>query len=343
MTKTDEGYLIGKAIFTRTGLFKYQRSDGSVYNEFRSEEEVFNEDSINSFKLKPITNNHPEEGHLDSSNVSKYQVGNIGEDLRRDGNNLVGSVIITDAKAIKDIQNGKRELSLGYKTLLVKKDGVHNGEPYQYAQTNIKGNHLAIVYQGRAGHEARLRIDSQDAICVNINNNNKKEMSEKDNSKEFQEKIDSLEANKKVLTDKIGELAIKVDSLEGERDALKSKLEEALKIDHSKELANLVKERVELEKVAGKILKTDLAEKSDNDIMTDVIKLQNPDLKLDGKSDDYVKAYFDSCVSSFQKKNLDEQKQLFSNKTDKDIDKTGSEMSLSQQINNNIKTFNLGK
>jgi len=334
MTKTDEGYLIGKAIFTRTGIFQYQRADGTVYNELRTPEEVFSQDSINSFKLKPITNNHPQEA-VNADNISKYQVGNIGEDLKRDGNNLVGSIIITDSKTIKDINNGKRELSLGYKVALVKEDGILGNENYQFKQTNIRGNHLAIVYQGRAGHEARLNFDSQDAVCVNINNNNNdNKMSEKD-TKELQEKLDSLETNKKSLTDKIGELSIKCDTLEGERDALKTKLDEASKLDHSKEISEKVKARVDLEKTAGKILKKDLSDKADSEIMTEVIKSEMSDLNLDGKSEEYLKACFDSCVSLVSKKNLDEQKGLFKGDSVKEDSKV--EWTQSEIINNRIK------
>tara|TARA_R110000868_G_scaffold156005_3_gene382677 strand:+ start:835 stop:1848 length:1014 start_codon:yes stop_codon:yes gene_type:complete len=334
MTKTDEGYLVGKAIFTRTGIFKYQRADGSSYNELRTSDEVFNQDSINSFKLKPITNNHPQET-VNADNIGKYQVGHIGEDLKQDGDKLVGSIMITDSQTIKDIQNGKRELSLGYKVALVKEDGQFKGQAYEFKQTNIRGNHLAIVYQGRAGHQARLNLDSQDAVCVNINNNNNNNMSEKDNSKELQEKLDTLETNKKSLTDKVGELSIKCDVLEGERDALKIKLDEALKVDHSEELANLVKSRVELEKTAEKILKKDLSDKVDNDIMSEVILSQAPDLKLDGKSDEYLKACFDSCVSLRGKENLDKQKELFKGDSVKQDSKI--ELSQSDIINNRTK------
>lgn len=341
MTKTDEGFLVGKAIFTRTGIFKYQRADGSVYNELRTPEEVFNQDSINSFKLKPITNNHPTT-KVNADNAKDLQVGHIGEDLKRDGNNLIGSIMITDSQTIKDVENGKRELSLGYTTELVKEDGDVNGESYEFKQTNIKGNHLAIVYQARAGRQARLNLDGQDAVCVNINNNKKEDMfTEKDNSKELKEKIDSLETdkksletNKKSLSNKIGEMQIKIDSLEGERDALKSKLE--AKKDTSEEVAKLVKARKDLEKKAEKVLNTDVSDKTDSEIMIEVIQKENSALKLDGKSEEYLKASFDTILSMKSKSDdsLSKQSSLLKRKADCEADKNDSvELSQSEIIN----------
>jgi hypothetical protein len=343
MTKTDEGYLVGKAVFTRTGIFQYQRADGSIYNELRTSEEVFSQDSINSFKLKPVTNNHPEE-KVDVDNIKNYQVGNIGEDLKRDGSNLVGSVIITDSQTIKDIENGKRELSLGYTVELIKEDGEFEGQQYEFKQTNIRGNHLAIVYQARAGRQARLNLDGQDAVCVNNINNNNNKMSEKDNSKDLQSKIDTLEENKADLSKKIGEMQIKIDSLEGERDALKEKIDSISKKDNSEEIASLVKARKELEKTAESILNKDLSEKTDSEIMLEVIK-ENSELKMDGKSEEYIKATFDAVVNLKAKAddNLSNQNKLFELKSDSVADKTSSSLSLSDQINNNVKIYNLGK
>lgn len=340
MTRTDEGFLVGKAVFTRTGIFKYQRADGSVYNELRTAEEVFNQDSINSFKLKPITNNHPTV-KVNADNAKELQVGHIGEDLKRDGNNLVGSIMITDSATIKDIENGKRELSLGYTTELVKEDGNLFGESYEFKQTNIRGNHLAIVYQARAGRQARLNLDGQDAVCVNINNNKKEDMSEKDNSKELQDKIDTLETNKKGLTDKIGEMQIKIDTLEGERDALKtkiSKLEE--KKDNSDEIAQLVKARKDLEKKAEKVLNADVSDKTDSEIMIEVIQKEDSEFKSDGKSEEYLRGRFDTIVSMRSKTtcNLNKQKDLFKNKSDSVTDKDDNvQLSQSEIINQRIR------
>ena len=40
------------------------------------------------------------------------------------------------------------------------------GERYDHRQTNIRGNHVAIVRKGRAGPDVKLLLDSEDAILV---------------------------------------------------------------------------------------------------------------------------------------------------------------------------------
>ena len=40
-------------------------------------------------------------------------------------------------------------------------------EPFDFRQTNIRYNHLAIVDEARAGPEARITLDGQDAVLIN--------------------------------------------------------------------------------------------------------------------------------------------------------------------------------
>lgn len=332
MTKTDEGFLKGRAIITRTGIFKYQRSDGSIYNELRTPEEVFANDSIESFKLKPITNDHPQE-KVNADNVKKYQVGNIGDDVKRDGDHLTASIIVTDSAAIADVEGGKKELSLGYQVALIKEDGNFNGQDYQFKQTNIRGNHLAIVYQGRAGHQARLNLDSQDAFCVNINNNNKKDMSDKDKNdlEKSQFKIDSLESDNKALKESVGDLKIRHDKLEGERDALKAKLEEANKKDHSVDVNKLVKARLDLEKKAGLILKDEMKDDmSDKDIRLAVIKKLSPEFEGKDREDSYIEARFDTIIEIHTDEKIKEQFTFMGTKLDGDQKKDKKDVTRTQ-------------
>ena len=44
---------------------------------------------------------------------------------------------------------------------------VYNGEPFDFRQTNIRYNHLAIVDEARAGPEARIVLDGEDAVLIN--------------------------------------------------------------------------------------------------------------------------------------------------------------------------------
>jgi hypothetical protein len=117
-TRTSDGFLKGRAVVTSVGVFTYQNKDGSFTRELRLPEEVFNADSLESMKMKPVANDHPTEKITDE-NVKKYQVGSLGsnpssnnqirswegytpEDELTDGFHVAIDMIIHDGDAIKN-------------------------------------------------------------------------------------------------------------------------------------------------------------------------------------------------------------------------------------------------
>lgn len=160
--KTPQGFLRVPARLTRTGIFLYRRADGTMRRELRLPEHVFDAASMASFSLAPLTLDHPPEP-VTPDNVAKYRVGTVGENIRRDGDYMATTVVIENADAIKAVESGKRELSNGYECVLDETPGEWNGEKYDAIQTAIVANHSAIVQQGRAGPEVRLRMDAADA------------------------------------------------------------------------------------------------------------------------------------------------------------------------------------
>ena len=162
------GYLKVKATFSRVGIQRYTarelglqgRPPGDILRILRPEEEVFAQDSLESFESVPVTNDHPPE-NVTPQNVKKYGVGiTLGKRIR-DGEVTTGEILIQDAQAIEDIQNGKAELSDGYACEIVMTPGVWNGQPYDGSKRNIRGNHTAIVGAGRCGGACRI----QDSMC----------------------------------------------------------------------------------------------------------------------------------------------------------------------------------
>lgn len=326
LTETKEGYLVGNAIATRTGVFQYRKADGSIQRELRLPEDVFSQDTIDSFKLLPITDNHPTE-FVNADNAKALSVGITGEDVKQFNDSyLLTPLKITDKSAVNTTKGGKRGLSYGYTVDLVKQDGVYKGEKYDYIQKNIRGNHLAIVYQGRAGQEARLRLDSGDAECVIINSTNFTMKTLKLDGKEFEvqeevaSKLDSLEAENTSLTTNTKELQSKLDSLAGEKDAIQLKLDEELKKDNSALIAKQVKNRIDLEKKACAILKEDVSDLADLEIKIKVIKSVAPEFKADGQSEDYLNARFDASIDFRKDINLAENMKLVSYKAPEKID-----------------------
>lgn len=328
LKETPEGFLEGFAVATRVGVFQYQRADGSIQREFRPPEEVFNEDSINSFKMLPITDNHPDE-MVNADNAKELSIGFTGQEIKKiDEQYMAPYLKITDKKAVQNAKQGlKKGLSWGYKVNLVKKDGIYKGERYDYIQTNIRGNHLAIVHQGRAGDQAKLRVDSEDAICVfntNFNDNQKNMKKYRLDGKDIEvaeevaAKLDSDAAEISSLKNTNKEQKSKIDSLEGERDALKTKVEAESKKDHSAEIAEKVKAKVALIKKAGEFFKADedLTSLTEREIHVKAINAVQPDAKFDGRSDEYVAATFDTICEFRKDKNLAKSFEIASDKKD---------------------------
>ena len=143
---TNEGYLIDHPILTSCGIFEYTNPDGSIRRELRLPEHVFAEESLKTYKGKPIIITH-EAGVVNKGNVDREQIGTILTDGYQDGDDVRAEIIIHDTDAMKEC--GLKELSLGYNLDLVEEPGTWNGEPYDAIQTNIAINHLALVASAR--------------------------------------------------------------------------------------------------------------------------------------------------------------------------------------------------
>lgn len=163
--KTPEGFLICKDVpIARTGTQQYRGcefggpvADG-IYNVQRPEAEVFDRAAVASFEGKPVCDEHPEED-VTPDNYGQYMKG-VCRDVRRgDGdlsNCLVADLVIYDADLIGKIEAGKREISCGYDCLW------NPTSDSSYDQLEIRGNHVAVVDRGRAGHKVAIRDTADD-------------------------------------------------------------------------------------------------------------------------------------------------------------------------------------
>ena len=164
--ETQEGFLICRNVpIARTGEQKYLRRDidpESNSNEevtlIREEKEVFDPAAIASFEGKPVTNNHPNE-LLKSDDVRFFERGHAQNVRRGEGefsDYLVADLHIHDAELIEAVKNGKREISCGYNYVCEERDG-------KFYQTNIRGNHVAVVDKARAGETVAIMDSIQPA------------------------------------------------------------------------------------------------------------------------------------------------------------------------------------
>lgn len=158
---TADGYLVADAKIARTGIQQYRgdemgRPDLSVVRVYRPEDEVFSKDALASMAHRPITVNHPTEA-VTAANWKQHSVGQVGGEVARDGDHVRVPLVLMDQGAIDAVQAGKRQLSVGYSADIDWTAGVTaDGHAYDAVQRRIRGNHLAIVDQARAGPACRI-------------------------------------------------------------------------------------------------------------------------------------------------------------------------------------------
>lgn len=131
-----------------------------VYRGYRPASELSKPETIESVNGIPIQLAH----HMDyADNPAKNtRVGSTGTDGAFHSPFLTNSLHIQDKNAIDRINDGSmRELSLAYRYKPVFQPGeTPDGEKYDFVMTDISANHLALVDEGRAGHEV-LVYDSK--------------------------------------------------------------------------------------------------------------------------------------------------------------------------------------
>lgn len=158
--REPEGYLICVNVpIARSGTQQYlqdeigQRGEKAV-TVYRPEEEVFSPATMASFEGMPVTNDHPDnEDGVNAENsqyLAKGHCQNVRRGTGKDKDLLIADLVIMDPGTIEDIMNGKREISCGYNYELSEEDG-------KLVQRQIRGNHIAIVDKGRAGHRVCIK------------------------------------------------------------------------------------------------------------------------------------------------------------------------------------------
>lgn len=157
-TFTGDGYLTAPATLARAGVFRYlaselglkDRKPNDVVMVFRSPETL--DAALETFESQTITLDHK---WTTAANWRDNAIGDV-RDVEIHGDSMVGTLIVRDAAAIKAIQKGTSQLSNGYLAKLVHRPGKHQGQDYEFEQTDLHGNHVAIVPKARNGPECRI-------------------------------------------------------------------------------------------------------------------------------------------------------------------------------------------
>ena len=172
--RTTDGYLVTEARVARGGniqdYYGHEIGEGEpnqLFKVWRPEDEIFRADSLATFAHKPVTWQHPDK-QVTPENWRQEAVGHLGGDVVRDGEFVRVPMMIADKSAIDRIEDGTREISMGYECELVMQPGkTPDGRAYDAYQKNIRINHCAIVPAGRAGPQCRIgdsakRINSEE-------------------------------------------------------------------------------------------------------------------------------------------------------------------------------------
>ena len=119
-----------------------------IYHVYRPAEEL--EKAYKTFNGLPLLlEHHPES----AENPQKlHRVGSLGDQAIWNPPYIDVALHVTDQDAIDAIKDGRfKELSAAYQYDPVLHYGEFDGSPYEVVMTNIRGNHVALVKEGRAG------------------------------------------------------------------------------------------------------------------------------------------------------------------------------------------------
>lgn len=248
--ETPEGYLLCLSVpIARTGWQDYGEGetpleclDGTI-RIYRDAKEVFRPQTVASFEGKSVTIKHPRDfvNPQNWKDLSKGIVQNVrkADEKDEDGEeSLLADLLVTDEFAIQLVKSGLREVSCGYEA-----EYEQTGEG-KGAQTNIVGNHLALVEEGRAGQTYAINDHKGKVIMANVLKDLKDkirslaktvdEAAEKEDKKEAKddkakdmEKSEGMKVVDKEMMDElvkaVKDLSEKVDGMKGAKDDAEEK------------------------------------------------------------------------------------------------------------------------
>lgn len=157
---TDEGFLVCSGVpVSRTGTLLYAPGElpippglDGLIRVHRSDDQVFAPEAIASFEGKSLVDLHPGVD-VTPANWRRFAVGHVQNVRRGVGDQshmMIADLVVKDAKAIAAVRAGKRHLSAGYEATYA------IVSPGNATQSNIRGNHVALVPEGRCGAQCSI-------------------------------------------------------------------------------------------------------------------------------------------------------------------------------------------
>lgn len=308
------------ANLTRGGIFRYRNPDGSERVEYRPPEEVFKADSLASMEGVPVTIGHPDQ-MVSALTIHKLRHGYVVDGSpRQDGDHVVATLQLETGLIQGRVDSGDLvEISMGY---TVTEDWTPGTAPcgtdYHLIQRNPRYNHAAVGPEnwGRAGNEARMRLDGNGDVIFPEEKTDQKEapaMEIEIDGKRFEKGSDAHIAYVTQRADsKVVAAEARADKAEADAQAATERADKAeARADKAeadaKEAASperidsLVAERTRIVTKAAGIIgeEAKFDGKSNHDIMIEAIEAHGTELSAERKdSADYVGAYFDAIAET---------------------------------------------
>lgn len=177
---TNGWFEVKRNPLSKVGIYPYSGAQigappherDKVFRVYRPAEELGHADTIESFKLVPLIDDHTMLGDGFTDTDTKGVAGVIGESVFFEGDTLYGNPKIYSAALAEKIKNGKTELSMGYKCKYDFSPGIWNGQQYDVVQRVLRGNHVALVDEGRMGPEVAIldhmviTVDAKETLPV---------------------------------------------------------------------------------------------------------------------------------------------------------------------------------
>lgn len=312
------------------------RAPNDLVTAYRPHESVFDPASLATYDNADITVEHPDK-MVDSASYPSVSVGHVISPGRPEGDFVVADLLIKDQSAIDAIEGGKAELSAGYDVEYIHQPGTApDGTQYEFIQSGIVVNHVALCDRARAGHMARLfdHHTAQEAEMshkVTLDSGVKVEVADEATQSLIQTTLDSLrkraedaENEKKAAEDEKEKAEAKADASDEELEELKKKTsEDAI----SGRVSEVISAMDSARKVAGDEFTCDSV------LPLEIMRASLDSAKVSCKRHEswdkapeaYVQAAFDVAVE--KKEAEDEEEEEGKNKTSDSHRKLGEDLS----------------
>lgn len=304
---TPEGFLLCRNVpLTHTGSLRYMKGehpfdvDGEVVMK-RDPAELFSPATMASFEGKDLTIQHPEDfvdpdNYQELTNGVLFNIRKSSEKMEVEGESvevLLGDILVKAKEAITQVNDGVREVSLGYDAfweLINDSEGRH---------TKIIGNHIALVSSGRAGIECRINDHKKENEVMG------KELADKF-KKLFGKTVDEAVKEKEDKEAKDAEEAKKAEEEKAAKDA--EEAEKKKKEEESKDEGDVESRLSKLEGMLSKILEKLGASEESKDEEDEVIV-------EDEESEDEESEDEEGCDEGMEEESEDEESEEEQKKT----------------------------